>query len=553
MPLFQVPLKLTGNNEAERINKFEFGNKPNITHKEKVILVVGATGAGKSTLINGLLNYVLGVEWEEKIRFRLVEESCLFHDQHKSQTRAVTIYTLHHHPVFKVPYTVTIIDTPGFGDTEGINKDKLITKSITHLFSKEEYGIDHVDGIGFVAQSSLARLTPTQRYIFDSILSLFGKDIGENIFLLLTFSDSQKPPVLASIKEAMIPFKSYFKFNNSALFAKNDTEDNDFDMMFWNMGAMSFKKFLGQLSSIEGKSLYLTKEVLEERQQLEVYITGIQQEIRNGLTKLEQYRVELEVVKHHEADIERNKNFSYTVEEVKMVKEDLEPGKYVTNCMTCNRTCHYPCIYANDDDKIKCWAMDSDGNCTVCPMNCIWNLHRNVPYKIETEMVQVTKTADDLKKRYEEAKGEKMNAEKLTEEIMQDFYNLEMKVMYMVTEVRRSLQRLSEIALRPNPLSTVQYLDILIESEKSEARPGFQARINQLENVKAQAVTMNEISADGYDPFVEYRETMMQAKRPQDRPSFKTFAENIKKKQPNAAQKMLKKVKGLFNPNQDSK
>jgi hypothetical protein len=39
--------------------------------------------------------------------------------------------------------------------------------------------------------------------------------------------------------------------------------------------------------------------------------------------------------------------------------------------------------------------------------------------------------------------------------------------------IRKSLQRLGEIALRPNPLTDVEYVKLLIENEKREAKPGL--------------------------------------------------------------------------------
>uniref|UniRef100_A0A3P8QXM1 SNTX thioredoxin-like domain-containing protein n=1 Tax=Astatotilapia calliptera TaxID=8154 RepID=A0A3P8QXM1_ASTCA len=36
------------------------------------IMLFGATGSGKSTLIDGMINYIVGVEWEDSFRFKLV-------------------------------------------------------------------------------------------------------------------------------------------------------------------------------------------------------------------------------------------------------------------------------------------------------------------------------------------------------------------------------------------------------------------------------------------------------------------------------------------------
>ena len=64
---------------------------------EKVIMMVGATGAGKTLLINGMFNYVVGVEWNGKFRLRLIEEET-GGNQAVSQTRCITAYTLKRKP-----------------------------------------------------------------------------------------------------------------------------------------------------------------------------------------------------------------------------------------------------------------------------------------------------------------------------------------------------------------------------------------------------------------------------------------------------------------------
>jgi predicted GTPase len=108
---------------------------------------------------------------------------------------------------------LTIIDTPGFGDTRGIQRDKEIKDQIRQIFSGDNKdGIDQIHGIGFVVQ---ARLTQTQEYIFNAVLS---KDIIDNIYLIITFADGTKPAVLEAIRKADVPYNMSFQFNNAAIF-----------------------------------------------------------------------------------------------------------------------------------------------------------------------------------------------------------------------------------------------------------------------------------------------------------------------------------------------
>ena len=140
-------------------------------------------------------------------------------------------------------------------------------------------GIDQNHAVALVTPASLAQLTVTQRYIFDSILSIFGKDIGPNIILIVTFADGAKPAVLKAVKEAEFPFHESFKFNNSGLFIiEYDDGNEDFDegfmTMFWNMGEKGFKTFVHGLVAMEAQSLQLTRDVLDERERLKAIMQG---------------------------------------------------------------------------------------------------------------------------------------------------------------------------------------------------------------------------------------------------------------------------------------
>lgn len=45
-----------------------------IREDEKTIMLVGEIGSGKSTLIDGIVNYVVGVTFDDPFRFTLVKQ-----------------------------------------------------------------------------------------------------------------------------------------------------------------------------------------------------------------------------------------------------------------------------------------------------------------------------------------------------------------------------------------------------------------------------------------------------------------------------------------------
>uniref|UniRef100_A0A3B4TID1 AIG1-type G domain-containing protein n=1 Tax=Seriola dumerili TaxID=41447 RepID=A0A3B4TID1_SERDU len=507
LSLYSLELENMHKNDDMGCKRFSFGKES--TKRNRTIMVLGATGAGKSTLISGMINYILGVEWEDPYRFKLVDEG-QSKSQAESQTSEVTAYKINHQEGFKIDYSLTLVDTPGFGDTRGIERDRMIVEQLRNLFSSE-LGVSEIDAVCFVAQASLARLTPTQKYVFDSVLSIFGKDVAENIRVLVTFADGKRPPVLEAIKASGVPCPKtkdglpvHFKFNNSSLFAKNrssaaesmseeDDEDGSFDQMFWNMGTKSMQRFFVALNKVETKSLTLTKEVLRERKQLENSVENLQKQVKLGLAKLEEIKETTEQLKKHEAKISRNENFEFEVSVKKPFQTDISrTGIYLTNCQQCHFTCHDNCAFSNDADKIRCCAM-TNGYCTECPGKCVWSVHHNQKYKWEYKEVKEKRTVKELKEKYLEATEAKAPVQALIDKLKAEYNAVQAEVVAFMKRSAQCLNRLKEIALKPNPLSTPEYIDMLIEGEKSEAKPGWKQRVQALIAMRQKAEYMAKV------------------------------------------------------------
>lgn len=267
-----------------------------------------------------------------------------------------------------------------------------------------------------------------------------------------------------------------------------------FDAMFWKMGFSSFKTFFLEFEKSDSVSLQLTQEVLKEREQLKNLIEGLNRQITMGLGKIEEMRQEENILKQRETEIETNKSLNYTVDVTKPYQEDLRgTGRHTTTCLRCNFTCHENCRIADNDEKHGCWAMEPSGNCRICTQKCYWKEHKNLPYIIRYKIETEERTSDDLKKKYEIALSGKTKVQGMIEQLQEYLVNVHTTVMGMIIKAQQSLRRLDEIALKPNPLTQLEYIELLIEQEKNEAKPGWQRRVQYYYEAKRQAEILSKV------------------------------------------------------------
>ncbi|XP_073720506.1 uncharacterized protein [Misgurnus anguillicaudatus] len=499
--------------ENVSFNQYVFGKKVEDV-KNKVILLLGSTGAGKTTLLNVMINYILGVKWQDAYRFKLINE-VTNRTQAESQTSEISSYELYNQAGFQIPYSLTIVDTPGFGDTRGIAHDKQIMEQMKS-FLCNPLGIDHIDAVCFVVQASLARLSANQKYIFDSILSIFGKDIAENIMILVTFADGKDIPVLEAIKAADLPCQknkkgqpTHFKFNNSSVFADkraeeptasdNDSDDSEeggddqkYNEMVWTSTFKQMRVFFKALGAIESKDLTMTIKVLDERARLENAMASLTPQITAGLSKLSEIKKLKQCLKNESENMEQSENFEQEVEVVHAVRTPV--NCFTMNCNSCFFTCHSNCFLPQEDSESTCAAMGNDGYCVMCPENCHYSKHlrEKVMWSYETKTEK--KTINELKENFMKAKGKFMDSRQMLDALEDEFKVIEDKLMKLIKLSSDCLRRLDEIALKPKSLSTAEYLNILIKTEEEEKKPGFEDRIIGLEKMKEEALIVEKIA-----------------------------------------------------------
>ncbi|KAK2915700.1 hypothetical protein Q8A67_000074 [Cirrhinus molitorella] len=362
--------------------------------------------------------------------------------------------------------------------------------------------------------ASLARLSANQRYIFDSILSIFGKDIAENIIFLVTFADGKEVPVLEAIKAADLPCQknkmgqpTHFKFNNTAVYADkkveepptadDDSDDDDDDSsmklceIVWTSTFKQMKAFFKALGTIESKDLTLTKNVLEERERLEKAMADLIPQISAGLSKLNEIKTFRQCLENESELLKQNENFEKEVDVVKAKRIPVE--RFTLNCNICFFTCHSTCFLPADDPVSACAVMNDAGHCVVCPQACHHTAHLKEKVMWTYETIKEKKTIEELKKNFMKASGKFMDTKQILDALEKEFCELEEKLKQVIQMSSDCLRQLDKIALKPKSFSAAEYFEMLIKTEKEEQSTGYEDRIYELEKLKKETLLLEKI------------------------------------------------------------
>ncbi|XP_065115133.2 uncharacterized protein [Paramisgurnus dabryanus] len=473
-------LKSTKDNldQSKSYRKITFGER-DTDKPHKIILMVGETGSGKTTLINTMINYSCGVQREDKVWFEITDDQTDQPSAH-SQTSDVTVYDVY---IQGTSFDLTIIDTPGYGHTSDIAFDQKIVKDLLGVYTSED-GPREINAVCLVCNSSYTRLSKEQLNIFDSVQSLFGKDIAENIVLLLTRSDGARPEnALTTIKEAKVKCAvdeknqpTYFLFNNRQA-ETFDEQCQSIQDQAWDLSYKGMTEFFKFLSMMKPKTLEMTQDVLEKRQQLEPNISKLQSHVQTMKEKQNELKQTQDALEKHNQHVKENNNFEYKVEVSYKEKVDIDPAvaKKALTCTICKENCHYP----------GCWwscyfygcVMKND-HCLVCTNKCHYSKHIKEAqiYVIKTKTE--TKTNEDLKKKYEDKMKDCLSViNKLKEELQE----LEKQKIRLVMEAFHCVESLKIIALNTESLFTLLHIDFLIEKLKEINEP---EKAEALKNIK---------------------------------------------------------------------
>ncbi|POG58249.1 hypothetical protein GLOIN_2v1732398 [Rhizophagus irregularis DAOM 181602=DAOM 197198] len=489
--------KCNGPDHNEGFLSFEFNTLttllPSEPPEEINILLLGETGVGKSTFINAFVNYLRFDTLKEaksgnmevliSSKFTLTDENYdtqtikIGNDDPNEQVENVGMSSTQecNSYVFYAAENklIRLIDTPGIGDTRGLDQDKKNFENILKYISHHRY----INGICILLKPNNARLTVVFRFCIQELLSHLHRNAKDNIVFCFTNArgtfyrpGDTLPPLrkqLGDLKERSsveikVNHDTIYCFDNEsfrflAAIKKNisftDADEQNF--------AESWKK------SVE-ESLRLIQ-YLVTRQPHEVKDTLSLNSSRNIIGQLIQTNIKL--IKEQQNEI---KNSAKTIEELKenlyIPQIDLEPVTLgcveslqieQTNISKVNYVthCHDHCYL---DALRGCAAMNPVGICNLC--DCKWDKHMHITY----ENVKVVKKIVDQNVELQISK--KKSDQETKKAIIEDYQE-------RVNQLQTEQHTINEISLkfaqflRQNAIAAfndayADYLDHFINEEK---------------------------------------------------------------------------------------
>ena len=251
----------------------------NVPHVK--LLVIGRSGAGKTTLINSFTNLfhdksysderlisitqnfelrdlngkLIKIKLQSNIKDFALKQSDNEKGQQCSQTEKCNIYTFEREDLI-----LSLIDTPGLGDTRGIKQDK---ENVAHIVNGVQV-LSDFNAICLVHKGSDSRVDDMLKYLIHELKGMLTKECKNNFILCFTgVVNKFKIDALPAINSMGIPTERMVYFENDCLIPPQrlPSRDEDYEEMADRFWISNKKNYLNAIKLAFKMTPQKTKEI----------------------------------------------------------------------------------------------------------------------------------------------------------------------------------------------------------------------------------------------------------------------------------------------------
>lgn len=391
------------------------------------MLLIGETGSGKSSLVNLFCNCAKLQEIGEeglKSGIHQFTDIELENPQSRKMESKTTGAKLYRTTLGNLE--MGIIDTPGFGDTRGMDQDSENVKKIIQELQR----IESINCVCLVINGRQGRLNPAIKYVFAEITAIIPREVMNNLIVVFTntndelelnfdigelnhyFKDTFTPNKVFYIENPYCRLdKAKYKVQESLNVSSNATK---------NMAA-SFKTTHAVLRQMHGTirqfkqvCTYCFIALYEKKQEIEKKVLTIL--VQYDELEREDVRIREEQEKIKAAIKQQQLYANYKTTQKFTRHKVVETKRHNTLCgvPNCYSNCHTPCYLSKSFDKARfkdCASMGRTDHCKKCKHHYSHHFHNEVMHvseECEEELVD-----EVMKAKYVDAKNMEERAEVL--------------------------------------------------------------------------------------------------------------------------------------------
>ncbi len=490
--------------------------------EEMNILILGETGVGKSTWINAFANYVMYQnlpEAEQKDLICVISSSFVMTDdnyqekriiigqQDSNESSTVGQSATQEPKPYKLicgDKIIRLIDTPGIGDTRGIEQDKENMSKILAFLSN----YDEIHGICILLKPNNARLNVMFKFCIKELLTHLHRSASQNIVFCFTNARStfykpgdslpplkklleENPDVEISLSKQTIycmdneSFRFLAALKNGVAFDEKDRQDYSAS---WNRSVEETARLLRHIASLKPHKVKDTLTLNDARRlivNLSRPIAEITKNIQININILEDKKNEIKLSEESIKELMKKLK-------IPKIDIDIQPLTYPTTVCTSptcvevisvedgskrhyKKRCHEKCSLtqvAIDEighpDLKGCAAMDSNKNCREC--GCPWWKHMHITY--QTYPIQKEMIDSSVQTQIQSKKDGELEIQKFIQNLDTRIKQYEKEKEIINEASAKFACFLKQNAIAPYNDALAAYLDHLIHEEEQKVGAG---------------------------------------------------------------------------------